>query len=321
MLPPSEQQRALAVQVARLYYYQGLTTEAIASELGLSRPKVSRLLTFARQTGLVEIKICDSLAVPQQLEVAIQKRFKLPKARVVTVPANSDEDEWLVRVATFTANHLNTIVQSSMTIGLAWGTTLDAISRRLVPKMCRDLDIVQLNGSANVGAFNNFFIGEIFSRFATNYGAKLHLFPVPTFFDYAETKQAMWRERSIQRLTRMMERADLLVYSIGSPDARIPSHVYVGGYLERRDFQELKRAGAVGDIATVFFRIDGSFGNISINARASGPDLSLFQNARHALCIVSGLNKVVGLRAALRGRLMNELIVDEPTAIELLKED
>jgi deoxyribonucleoside regulator len=78
--------------------------------------------------------------------------------------------------------------------------------------------------------------------------------------------------------------------------------------------------GAVGDIATVFFRADGSYDNIPLNARASGPDLSLFQMAKHALCVVSGLGKVAGLRAALKGRLMNELIVDEPTATELLKQ-
>jgi len=319
-MSPSEQQRVLAVQVARLYYYQGLTTEAVATELKLSRPKVSRLLSFAKQTGLVEVRIQDALAQPQRLEQDIQRIFGIPSVRVVAVPPNSSDDEWLQRVATYSANHLNGLVHSQMTIGIAWGTTLDAISQRLVPKPCKDVDIVQLNGSANVYAFNNYYIGEIFSRFAVNYGARAHLFPVPTFFDYPETKKAMLRERSIQRLSKMIQRADLLIYSIGAVGARIPSHVYVGGYLEKKDFQELRRVGAVGDIATVFFRDDGSYDNIPLNARASGPDLSLFQKAKHALCVVSGLGKVAGLRAALKGRLMNELIVDEPSATELLKQ-
>ena len=74
----------------------------------------------------------------------------------------------------------------------------------------------------------------------------------------------------------------------------------------------------VGDIATVFYRFDGTYDQIPLNARASGPDLSLFKQAKHALCIVSGLGKVIGLRAALRGGLMSELIVDEPTARSLL---
>ena len=131
----------------------------------------------------------------------------------------------------------------------------------------------------------------------------------------------MWKEGSVQRIKEMASKADLLIYSIGSPDARIPSYVHAGGYLEPNDNAELEHEGVVGDIATVFFRFDGSYDNIPLNARASGIDLSLFKRAKHALCVVSGLAKAVGVRAALRGGLMSELIVDEPTARALLWPD
>ena len=317
---PPRDQSTLAVQAARLYYYQDLTSEAVAKELGLSRPAVSRLLTFARQSGLVEIRVHDPESQPQQLEREICDRFKLKSAKVVRVPQNSREDEWLLRVASFTANHLNGLIHSNMTIGIAWGNTLDAVSRRLTPKHCADVEIVQLNGSSSTHAVNNYYTSDIYSRFAENYGARTHLFPVPAFFDYTTTKQAMWKERSVQRQVRKMRDADLFVYSVGAAHGRLPSYVYVGGYLEAADFRELEREQVVGDIATVFFRENGSFNDIALNARASGPDLSLFQKAKQAVCVVSGLGKVNGLRAALQGKLMRELIVDEPTAHALLRE-
>ncbi len=310
----------LAVQVARLYYYQEMTTEAVARELNLSRPAVSRLLTFARQSGLVEIRVHDPESQPQQLEREICDRFKVNAVKVVRVPLNSREDEWLQRVASFAANHLNGLIHSDMTVGIAWGNTLNAVSRLLSPKHCANVDIVQLNGSSSTQAVNNYYTSDIYSRFGQNYGAKTHLFPVPTFFDYPATKQAVWKERSVQRLVRKMRQADLLVYSIGAAHGSLPSYVYVGGYLEPDDFREIGRQQLVGDIATVFFREDGTFNNITLNARASGPDLSLFQRAKHTVCVVSGLGKVNGLRAALRGKLMRELIVDEPTAHALLRE-
>ena len=37
----------MAVRVARLYYFQNMTTAAIADEIGTSRATVSRLLSFA----------------------------------------------------------------------------------------------------------------------------------------------------------------------------------------------------------------------------------------------------------------------------------
>ena len=234
--------------------------------------------------------------------------------RVVSVPLNAREDEWLARVASFAANHLNGLIHSDMTIGIAWGNTLDAISRALTPKHCARVDIVQLNGSSSTHAVNNYYTSDIYSRFADNYGARTHLFPVPAFFDLPETKKAMWAGASRARLVTMTRRADLLVYSIGAANARVPSYVYVGGYLEPADLKSFDKERVVGDIATVFFRTDGSFEGISLNERASGPDLSLVRKAKHGLCVVSGLGKVNGLRAALQGKLMTELIVDEPTA-------
>ena len=86
-----------------------------------------------------------------------------------------------------------------MTVGIAWGNTLNAVSRLLTPKHCGNVDIVQLNGSSSTQAVNNYYTSDIYSRFGENYGARTHLFPVPTFFDYPATKQAVWKERSVQR--------------------------------------------------------------------------------------------------------------------------
>ncbi|HEY5769715.1 MAG TPA: sugar-binding transcriptional regulator [Terrimicrobium sp.] len=318
---PAKDQSRLAVKAARLYYYQDLTTEEIARELSVSRPTVSRLLTFARQNGLVEIRIHDPEGRPQQLEQQIQARFELKSVKVVSVPLNSREDVWLERVAGHAANHLNSLIHSDMTVGIAWGNTLEAVSKALSPKHCARVEIVQLNGSGTNQMAVDGHISDIYSRFAANYGAQAYFFPVPAFFDFPETKVAMFRERLIEGWQKMISKADLLVYSIGSEVASPPSYVYSGEYLDARDFQELKEQRVVGDIATVFFREDGTFDGIPLNDRASGPDLTLFQKAKHGLCVVSGLGKARGLRAALRGRLMTELIVDEPTAHAILQED
>jgi len=114
-------------------------------------------------------------------------------------------------------------------------------------------------------------------RFSNNFQTRAHLFPVPTFFDYPETKQAMWQEGSIKRILSLQAQTDLLLYSIGAVNAGIPSHVYSGGYLVEKDYKEVEKYNIAGDIATVFFKEDGSFDNIPLNKRASGPNLQLFQ--------------------------------------------
>jgi len=307
----------IAVKVARMYYYQNMTTEAIAKEMNFSRSTVSRLLSFAKSEGLINIQVLDPSDEPRHMEKTILDEFNLQKVHVVPVPEIAGEAEWLDRTAQYAAKHLNTLFDSKMILGIAWGTTLSAISTHLLMKPTHDSQIVQLNGAGNTQTMGIEYASEIIMKFAKNFSARAHLFPVPTFFDYAETKKALWKERSIQRLLDLQENADLLIYSIGSVNAGIPSQVYSGGYLDEKDFVELEKLNVVGDIATHFFREDGSFTDIPINERVSGPDLELFRQ-KYGVCVVSGLAKVRGLCAALKGGLIKELVVDEPTARALI---
>ena len=317
--PSTDTSVVQAVQIARLYYQQGLTTDAIARELGLSRPRVSRLLTLARRTGLVEIRIHDPQEHPQHLEAGLHAHWPGIRAQVISLPPDAVQATRMERVAQAAAHWLGTHLRPRMTVGIAWGNTLDAVSQALTPRPLPDTNFVQLNGSASAYDFNSGFVADTLLRFARAFGGRAHLFPVPTFFDDPVTRAAMWRERSVRHVLDLQARADVLLYSVGALDPGGRSHAYVAGHVEESDLAALRGQGVVGDIATVFYRADGSFQDVPLNARSSGPDLELTRRAAHAICVVSGLGKVAALRAALRGGLMNTLIVDEVTARELLR--
>ncbi|WP_309573356.1 sugar-binding domain-containing protein, partial [Deinococcus sp.] len=268
---------------------------------------------------LVEIRIHDPEGQAQTLEAQLQDRYPFLRPQVVSVPQGSLEDLWQDRTAAAAASLLGSLLRPGMVVGLAWGNTMNAVSHALTPRPVPGVTFVQLNGSANAADFMSGFVSDTILRFARNFSAGAQLFPVPTFFDDPATKQAMWRERSVRHVLGLQERANLLLYSVGSHTAHTPSHVYSAGYLDTADLDVLAAEGAVGDIATVFYRADGSYGGLSLNARASGPDLSLVRSVPDSICVVSGLGKVAALHAALRGGLMRRLIVDEITARAVLE--
>ncbi|HLT27364.1 MAG TPA: sugar-binding domain-containing protein [Zeimonas sp.] len=303
----------LAVRVAKLYYYQRLTTEQIAEELNTSRSTVSRLLSWAHEHGLVEIHVHDPAEQPGQLEAQLRERFGVRIVRVVHVPASSRESDWLERVVADAAGYLNSVIGDDCIVGVAWGTTVGRMSERLKPKPTKNVDFVALNGAGTPQSIDSTIGTDLVLRFAANYGARAHAFPVPAFFDHPETKTALWRERSVRRLLDLQQRADVLVFSVGAFASEVPSQVHAGGFLEAADRRDLRRDRVVGDIATVFFRADGSWRDVALNARASGPDLELFRS-RQSICVVSGTGKAEGIRAALAGGFVHTLIVDEPTA-------
>ncbi|WP_342001123.1 helix-turn-helix domain-containing protein [Microbacterium sp. LWH7-1.2] len=309
-------QRALTA--AHLYYVQDRTMDAIARELGTSRSTVSRLLTHARATGIVDIRIRSPFAAPQRLEERLAERFGI-LAQVVPAPDDATEVDRLQRVAVAAAHALVDLVQDDMTVGVAWGSTTAAVSRHLVPKSVHGATFVQLNGSGNTHSTGLLYASEILSRFAAAYDGSAQQFPVPAFFDDPATKDAMWRERSTRRILDMLHTMDLVLFSTGSAGSRVPSHVYSGGYLEPAELDQLAEEGVVGDVATVFYRADGSSDGIALNDRATGPSLDLLRGIPRRVCIVSGVSKLASLKGALAARIATDLIVDEATARALVE--
>ncbi|MCH6470293.1 sugar-binding transcriptional regulator [Sinomonas terrae] len=300
-----------------MYYLQDLTMDAIARELRTSRSTVSRLLTFARETGLVQIQIWNPLESSAELESAISRRYRI-RAHVVPHVSNLNEAETLDRVSMYAARTLTPFVGSNTVLGVAWGSTLTAMSRYLNRKSTHGSTVVQLNGAANTQTMGLGYASEIMRRFGGAYDAAVEEFPVPAFFDRAETKRLMWQERSVRRVLDLQAHMSVAVFGVGSVDADVPSHVYTGSYLDSADLQSLAEERVVGDVATVFYREDGSSDGIALNERSTGPDHTLIRGVEHRFCVVSGPSKARSLRGALRARLVTQLVIDEATARALL---
>ncbi|MCS5736184.1 sugar-binding transcriptional regulator [Herbiconiux daphne] len=313
---PNEKVRD-ALRAAHLYYLQDLTMEAIASELHTSRSSVSRLLGFARDIGLVEIQVKSPADRISSVQDRIHEQHGV-NAYVVPVPDSTAEVDRLERVAMSAARILGPFFDSNMTMGIAWGSTLSAVSRHLQDKVTHNSQIVQLNGASNAQTTGIGYASEIMSRFGRAFGAYVQQFPVPAFFDDPRTKEVLWRERSIRRVLEIQKRMDIALFGLGSALADVPSHVYVGGYLDEADFEQLRHSEVVGDVATVFYRADGSSDDIPMNARSSGPSLSLLSKVSRRVCVVSGRSKLPALRGALAAGVMTDLIIDEATAHSLL---
>ncbi|WP_298743464.1 sugar-binding transcriptional regulator [uncultured Microbacterium sp.] len=306
-----------ALTAAHLYYVQGHTMAAIATELRTSRSTVSRLLSYARSEGIVDIRIRSPLDAPRLIEDAVRRRYGIV-AHVAPVSEHASEAERLDRTATTAAHVLSGLVRSSQVIGVAWGSTTAAVSMHLIPTRTHGSVIVQLNGSGNTRTTGLLYASEILQRFARAYGAAVQQFPVPAFFDDPATRRAFWRESSTRRILDLQERMNLVVFSVGAAESGIPSHVYAAGYLDAADQAQLETTGVVGDVGTVFYRADGSTDGIALNDRATGPDFATLRRVPHRVCVIAGTAKLRGLRGALAADLVTELVIDEATARALL---
>lgn len=300
------------IEVAHLYWREHAKIDDIARRLHLSRSTVSRILSDARDRGVVTFEINDPSA-PRRLEQAFTERFGV-RASIVRTDPGTGAGVRLDLVARAAVPALTEQLTSEMTLTVAWGTTIDAVSRRLVPEPITALRIVQYNGSGNLLTTGVDYSIQILERFADAYAGTIHLLPFPAFFDSVVARRAVWEERSVKRVLHMRNHANALITSIGTLTSSHPGHLYRAGYLNHREAGELHREGVVGDLGGRFFRADGSSDGIAYNDRATGMTFTELRGIPTRLVVIADPSKASALHAVLRAGLATHLVIDDLSA-------
>lgn len=305
------------LKVARLYYVQSETMEAIAHGLGVSRSTVSRLLKEARERGLVRISIVDPDRPLDQIGKAFKRHFKV-RAHIVHVRPGASEVFRLEQVARTAAGLLSDEVSDGDTVGIAWGTTTSAVASHLTPRDLTGVTVTSLNGGANHQTTGLPYVGSILHRFAQAFRAQEQLMALPAFFDDPATKEAMWRERSTQHILGVRANCSVALFGVGVLGTALQSHVYASNYLSFDDLKALREQGVVGDVCTVMLREDGSYRDIDLNRRATGMTPEQLRTLPRRICVVSGQAKAAPLLGALRAAVATDLVIDEEAARAVL---
>jgi deoxyribonucleoside regulator len=302
-------------QVAELYYDHGLTQAAIADRLGYSRSMISRLLTAAREQGVVEVRIHHPLARQTDLEQQLRHAFGLQETRVLA-RGNLEYPDLLRRLGVLAARLVEELVDDHMTLGVSWGTALAEMvgALRWQP---RSVYVVQMIGS--LGASAPEIDGpELARRLARNFGGRYATLPAPLIVDSEVTRENLCDERRIQRVLDDAADASLALVGIGTVDPNLSSLVRAG-YLEPGQLEELVAAGAVGDVCAIHFDQDGRLIHTPLTRRVVGIDSDHLSRIPRRLGIAGGQAKAPAILGALHSGLINILVTDDAVAATLLR--
>src|SRR5512141_2789988 len=123
---PTYETIRLINSVLTLYYVEGLTQSEIAQRLGLSTPKVNRLLVQAREQGYVNITIRTPFQSLFELEDRLKAVFGLKDAIVIpSVPESSSSS--LHALGGAAADFLLAHLRDGDVLAITPGTTVQAV--------------------------------------------------------------------------------------------------------------------------------------------------------------------------------------------------
>jgi len=302
------------VNIARLYYIRKMTHQRIASKLGLSRVKATRLLKEAVDKEIVQFKIQGPIGQTFELEEHLE--HKLGLSRAIVVPAVDSEAEIYNALGAHGADYLLKELRGNMTIGLCWGRTLNAMMAHLKPSTKKHLNVVSFTGglAANSRQPNPY---DITSAVVERLGATPHYLVVPAIVESAQVRDPVLQEPSAQKVIRWWNKIDMCMMSIGI----ISKHTGAFYSLEDPALQvkRTKQMGGVGDMVARPFNIDGEFLRTEFSERTITIDTERLRKIPHLIGIAGGRQKARSILGALRTGVINVLITDETCARKILE--
>lgn len=318
-----DQSTFLVLKAAYLYYISEKSQNQIAEELGISVTTVSRLLKRAKEEKIIEFVIRDPFV--ECIEVERQLKELLGIKEVIIAPAvsiediDNQEDPENVKklVALEAARYLQRIIKKGDVIGFTWGSTVYQMINYLNPAQKVEADFVTLHGSL-ASSVAEWDVRTLVTRSAKAFSGKKHILLTDTLMSSPEITELLKNEKSIAQVYEMFDRVNIAINGIGAFYPKTSTVLAKPEYLPAKDLDELRAQGVVGDLIVRFIDINGKECDTSLKDRTLSIELEQFKKIPKKITIASGIHKAYAIMAAVRGGLIDTLIIDSKLGIELL---
>jgi DNA-binding transcriptional regulator LsrR (DeoR family) len=313
----SVQDRAsLLADVAEMYYLEQKNQAEIAKAVGVTRSMISRMLTEARESGIVEIRIQRPLQSDPELEIALKEQFGLKDVFVV-VTSHRGGERLTRTLGSAAAQMLKHYIAPHKILGLAWGTSISATVDAFEKNGPIPVKVVQLVGA--MGAHNMEYDGhDLVARISEKLGGEAYYLNAPYLCQSAEIAQSLLEAKSIRETIGVGKKTDVALLGIGTTALEYSSF-YLAGYVTRRELDELRRAGGIGDVCGLHFDINGQPACEDFCERLVSIRRSDLLSIPVRLGVAGGEGKAEAILGALRSKYVNVLVVDNVTARRVLK--
>ena len=286
-------------RIAKMYYTDGLTQEQIAASESISRSQISRLLTQARSSGIVEITVRMPERISlNELRSNLIRELKLKDVVIAPLQENASEEDAIEAIATAAAGFLPRELKSCRTVGVGWGRTVYrmscVLSYRAVESEKLFVPLIGVSGTDNPALQVN----AILDRLGERLRAQTYFVNAPAIRESGAV---------LSELLGVVVK-ELKVCTVGL--IHNDRHAVVVARFANR----VKSEKAIGDVLSQFYRADGSLIPEIPGFERNAFDAAALRQVPKVFCLAGGAEKVPALIAGSRAGYYNILVTDSVTA-------
>ncbi len=316
---------------AYLYYVHDLDQSEIARRLGVSRSNVSRMLTAARDQGIVRFHIVYEPTRNHDLEETLVSRFGplgLQEALVVRPPANDDRGEASAEVGLAPAalalsqavtEWLATHLAPGQRLGLSWGGTLQAIVDAAHFDHPIDVHVVQVAGELSLDPRHS--AHDLVRDLAAKLGGHCSYFNAPAVLPSAEDLESFRLSPQAAEALELARSVDVALLGIGAFGLGTSGLFLDYSRASAEELAEARARRVVGQMAGRFFDATGRQADLALHRRVLSVELEDLARVPTVVAAATTAAKATAVVAALSGGLVRVLACDTDLADALLRYD
>ena len=205
---------SLLLEVARMYWDEGLGQTEIARRTGYSRPTISRMLAEARRVGVVTVTVAHPIERLMALEKRLVDAFGLKTARVSeATPGNgSDIGPDVARTA---ADLLLESCGPHSVIAVSNGRAVAAVVHHTPERSWPSSTAVAMLGSVGE-SFNTEDGPDVCRNLSLRLGGRFRSLTVPLVFDSLTLARAVREEDQVATTLELAARSDIALTGVGT---------------------------------------------------------------------------------------------------------
>jgi DNA-binding transcriptional regulator LsrR (DeoR family) len=311
----------LVLKTAYMYYIDEMSQQSIADELDISVTTVSRLIKKAKKDQVVKYVVDSNCIKCMNLAEELKERFQL--LDVIIAPQTLEDDGCISpvykrkMVALEGARYLQRIIQENDVLGISWGRIVCDMLLYLNPSHKVNTTFVTLHGK--LGHCIRQDLEELVRGMARAFSGKNYYLVSEALAATKQDAERIRQQKNTQKVYDMFDSINISITGVGTWYPESKSILAEYGFLSEVEQALLRENKAIGDIGLRFFDKNGMECQTELSERLISIELEQFKKIERKITVAAGQEKVYSILSAIKGGLIDVLILDEKLAIELLK--